>query len=55
MQWGGSNPKYALGDSVDILYNPRNPSRAIINSWMPYVVLTIFTLFFAVVILHSAR
>jgi hypothetical protein len=40
--WQRFNPKpeYLVGDKVEILYNPRNPSRFIINSWMEHIVLT---------------
>ena len=27
-----AKPKYAVGDEVEILYSPRNPSRFILNS-----------------------
>jgi hypothetical protein len=36
--------KYAVGDEVDILYSPRDPSRFALdswNSWITYLVLTI--------------
>lgn len=36
--------KYAVGDEVDILYSPQNPSRFILDSWdswLSYVVITI--------------
>ncbi len=36
--------KYAVGDQVEILYNPRNPSRFLLHtwdSWITYIVLTI--------------
>jgi hypothetical protein len=40
--WQRQNPKpeYLVGDKVEILYNPRNPSRFILNSWMEHIVLT---------------
>jgi len=47
--------KYAVGDKVDILYSPRNPSRFILDSsdsWFTYIVVTIllgFAIFSAVV------
>jgi Protein of unknown function (DUF3592) len=34
--------KYAVGDQIDILYDPRDPSRFILDSWIEHVVLTIF-------------
>lgn len=33
--------KYAVGDEVEILYDPRNPSRATLDSWRTYIVFTI--------------
>lgn len=36
--------KYAVGDEVDILYSPRNPSRFILDSWdswLSYILITI--------------
>jgi len=33
--------KYAVGDEVDILYDPRNPSRVTLDSWRTYILLTI--------------
>jgi hypothetical protein len=36
--------KYAVGDEVEILYSPRNPSRFVLDdwsSWLTYLVLTI--------------
>jgi hypothetical protein len=33
--------KYSVGDKIEILYNPRNPSRFILDSWMEHIVLTI--------------
>jgi hypothetical protein len=33
--------KYKVGDEVEILYSPRNPSRFIPNSWIEHIVLTI--------------
>jgi Protein of unknown function (DUF3592) len=36
--------KYSVGDEVEILYNPREPSRVIMrNSWAPYVILPVIT------------
>ena len=34
--------KYAVGDEVDILYDPRNPSRVMLDSWTTHIFLTIF-------------
>jgi hypothetical protein len=50
-----AKPKYAVGDEVEILYSPRNPSRFILNgwnSWVTYLVLTIIT---GAVILSAAQ
>jgi uncharacterized protein DUF3592 len=33
--------KYAVGDQIDILYDPRDPSRFILDSWIEHIVLTI--------------
>jgi hypothetical protein len=34
--------KYSVGDEVDILYDPRNTSRAMLDSWTSHIFLTIF-------------
>ena len=34
--------KYSVGDEVDILYDPRNPSRVMLDSWTTHIFLTIF-------------
>jgi uncharacterized protein DUF3592 len=34
--------KYSVGDEVDILYDPRRPSRVMLDSWTTHVVLAIF-------------
>ena len=34
--------KYAVGDEIDILYDPRNPSRVMLDSWTSHIFLTIF-------------
>jgi hypothetical protein len=36
-----AKPKYSVGDKMEILYNPRNPSRFILDSWTEHIVLTI--------------
>src|SRR6516162_9809372 len=41
--WHRFNPKpeYLVGDKIEIiLYNPRNPSRFILDSWMEHIILT---------------
>ncbi len=37
-----AKPKYSVGDEVDILYDPRNPSRVMLDSWTTHIFLTIF-------------
>jgi hypothetical protein len=40
-----ARPKYAVGDEVEILYSPRNPSRFILDSpssWIDHIIITIF-------------
>ena len=32
--------KYSVGDEVDILYDPRDPSHVMLDSWMEHIVLT---------------
>lgn len=34
--------KYAVGDEVKILYDPRNPSRVMLDSWTTHIILTLF-------------
>ena len=34
--------KYKVGDHVEILRSPRDPSRFILDSWIEHIVLTIF-------------
>lgn len=36
-----AKPGYSVDDEVDILYDPRNPSRVMLDSWTTHVVLTI--------------
>lgn len=36
-----AKPKYSVGDEVDILYDPRNPSRVMLDSWTTYILLTV--------------
>jgi hypothetical protein len=36
--------KYAVGDQIDILYNPRDPARSILHSWdswISYIIISI--------------
>ena len=34
--------KYSVGDEVDILYDPRNPSRVMLDIWSGHIIFTIF-------------
>jgi uncharacterized protein DUF3592 len=34
--------KYSPGDKVDILYDPQNPSRVMLDSWTGHIIFTIF-------------
>lgn len=36
----GASPRYKVGETVDVLYSPANPSRAIIGVWSDYVIST---------------
>jgi len=36
-----AKPKYAVGEEVDILYDPRRPSRVMLNSWIEHIFYTI--------------
>ena len=51
--------KYSVGDEVDILYDPRNPSHVMLDSWAAYILCTILLggWFFAIIVdrLHNAR
>jgi hypothetical protein len=42
--WQRINAKstYTVGDEVDILYDPRDPSRSTLDSWRTYISLTFF-------------
>jgi hypothetical protein len=42
---------YSAGDEVDILYDPRNPSRVTLDSWRSYVSFTILIGGFIVAVL----
>jgi hypothetical protein len=37
--------KYSVGDEVDILYDPRDPSHVMLDSWAAYILCTIFLSF----------
>jgi hypothetical protein len=47
--------KYAVGDEVDILYDPRNPSRVTLDSWTTYIFLTILISGLMISMLSHAR
>jgi hypothetical protein len=51
--------KYSVGDEVDILYDPRDPSHVMLDSWAAYILCTILLSgwFFAIIVdrLHNAR
>ena len=42
--WQRMNAKstYAVGDEVDILYDPRNPSRVMLDSWRTHISFSFF-------------
>jgi hypothetical protein len=50
--------KYSVGDEVGILYSPRNPSRFIVDSWdswINYIVITIFIVLVAFAVASRSR
>jgi hypothetical protein len=51
--------KYSVGDEVDILYDPRDPSHVMLNSWAAYIFCTILISGWLGIIivdrLHNAR
>ena len=47
--------KYAVGDAVDILYDPRNPSRVTLDSWTTYIFLTMLISGVMISMLSHAR
>jgi hypothetical protein len=51
--------KYSVGDEVDILYDPRDPSHVMLDSWAAYILCTILISFWLGIIivdrLHNAR
>ena len=51
--------KYSVGDEVDILYDPRDPSRVMLDSWAAYILCTILLSGWLGIIivdrLHNAR
>lgn len=49
----GARSKYAVGDEVKILYDPRRPSRVMLDSWTPAIVITIFISGLIAVLIHQ--
>jgi hypothetical protein len=51
--------KFSVGDEVDILYDPRDPSHVMLDSWAGYILGTILlSSWFGIIIvdrLHNAR
>ena len=51
--------KYSVGDEVDILYDPRDPSHVMLDSWGAHIFCTILISFWLGIIivdrLHDAR
>ena len=51
--------KYSVGDEVDILYDPRDPSHVMLDSWAAYILCTILLSgWFGIIFmdrLHNAR
>src|SRR5262249_31368932 len=43
LRWPGVSAKseYSVGDRVDILYDPRNPSRVMLDNWAGHIFSTI--------------
>ena len=44
-----AKPKFSVRDKMEILYNPRNPSRFILDSWREYIVVTIIISTFIII------
>ena len=42
LQRFNAKSKYSVGDEIKILYDPRDPSRFILDSWIEHIVFTIF-------------
>ena len=47
--------KYSVGDQVEILYDPRKPSRFMLDSWVKHIVFTIVISTFIAVSILDAR
>lgn len=48
-----ARPKYSAGDEIGILYDPRNPSRFILDSWIEHFFLTGFLGLVIVSLIHA--
>jgi hypothetical protein len=55
--WQRLNAKsrYTVGDEVDILYDPRNPSRVTLDSWTTWIFLTLIINGVMISVLSRAR
>jgi hypothetical protein len=47
--------RYAVGDEVGILYDPRNPSRVTLDSWTTWIFLTLIINGVMISVLSRAR
>jgi hypothetical protein len=50
-----AKPKYSVGEQMEILYDPRKPSRFILDSWVEHIVFTIIISAVVAVRLLDAR
>ena len=50
-----AGPAYAVGDEVDILYDPRDPSRVMLDSWTMHIFLTVFLGGLIATLLHQRQ
>jgi hypothetical protein len=48
-----AKPKYAVGDEVEILYSPRDPSRFVLDSWDSWITHLIITILFGSAIISA--
>jgi hypothetical protein len=47
--------KYSVGDEIRILYDPRDPSRFILDSWIEHIFLTVFLGLVITSLIHARR
>jgi Protein of unknown function (DUF3592) len=47
--------KYAVGDEVEILYSPRNPSRFVLDSWSNWITHLVLTIIVSSMILSAVN